>query len=391
MERFYFGNQIELLKNGDGYFPALLREITTARYSIHIETYIFELDDSGVPVAEALIAAAARGVQVHLLLDGFGARDFPTSWQARMLKAGIRLLFFRPEISRWALQRRRLRRLHRKIAVIDARVAFVGGINIIDDRNTPHQVPPRYDYAVRVQGPLLPAIQDAVRHMWWQVCWAQFKQPWLTVLSYPAESQVMGDMEAALVVRDNLRHRRAIEQCYLAAIQRAHHEILIANAYFLPGIAFRRALFAAAKRGVRVVVLLQGRVEYLLLHYATRTLYRSFLDNGIEIWEYRRSFMHAKVAVIDGVWATVGSSNIDPFSLLLAREANVVVRDSRFAAELRHDLFHSLAYASARVELDEVRRAPWWRRILPWLSYALVRSAMGIVGYGRQEYTASDE
>ncbi|WP_137937242.1 cardiolipin synthase ClsB [Chitinivorax sp. B] len=391
MERYYNGNRIELLKNGDGYFPVLLQEMAAARYSIHLETYIFELDDSGLPVAEALISAARRGVQVQLLLDGFGARDFPADWQARMLDAGIKLLFFRPELSRWALQRRRLRRLHRKIAVIDARVAFVGGINIIDDRNTPHQVPPRYDYAVRVQGPLLVSIHDAVRHMWWQVCWAQFKQPWLIVPSYPAETMIAGDMEAALVVRDNLRHRRAIEQSYLQAVQRARREIVIANAYFLPGIAFRRALFAAARRGVRVVVLLQGRVEYLLLHYATRTLYRSFLDNGIEIWEYRRSFMHAKVAVVDGVWATVGSSNIDPFSLLMAREANVVVRDSRFAAELRHDLMQSLAESSAQIELAVIRQVPWWRRILPWVSYALVRSAMGIAGYGRQEYTASDE
>ena len=140
------------------------------------------------------------------------------------------------------------------------------------------------------------------------------------------------------MIRDNLRYRRDIERAYLAAIRTAKREILIANAYFFPGVRFRRALIAAAQRGVRVTLLLQARVEYLLLHYASRALYGQLLAAGIEIQEYHRSFLHAKVAVVDDHWATVGSSNIDPYSLLMAREANVFVRDPHFADQLRVEL-----------------------------------------------------
>jgi cardiolipin synthase len=140
-------------------------------------------------------------------------------------------------------------------------------------------------------------------------------------------SGARGEQTAAFLVRDNILHRRDIEEAYLEAIAAAQQDILLANAYFLPGRRFRRALHDAVKRGVRVVILLQGRIEYRLLHYATQALYGRLLGAGIRIFEYRRSFLHAKVAVIDSHWATVGSSNIDPFSLLLAREANIVVKD----------------------------------------------------------------
>jgi cardiolipin synthase len=126
----------------------------------------------------------------------------------------------------------------------------------------------------------------------------------------------MGGMRAAFLVRDNIRHRRDIEDAYLQAIEQAQFEIILANAYFFPGLNFRHALVDAAGRGVRVVLLLQGKMDHRLLHYASHALYGSFLDAGIEIYEYHKSIMHAKVAVIDEHWATVGSSNLDPFSLL---------------------------------------------------------------------------
>ena len=145
------------------------------------------------------------------------------------------------------------------------------------------------------------------------------------------------------MIRDNLRNRREIEQAYLTAIHNARSEILIANAYFLPGVRFRRALVAAAQRGVQVTLLLQGRVEYVLLHYASRALYGQLLQAGVEIQEHHKSFLHAKVAVIDRRWATVGSSNIDPFSLLMSREANIVVRNVPFAEELRREVRRIIA------------------------------------------------
>lgn len=185
-----------------------------------------------------------------------------------------------------------------------------------------------------------------------------------------------GEQEAAFLVRDNIRHRRDIEKAYLAAIAGARESILIANAYFLPGHRFRRALRKAAERGVAVTILLQGRIEYRLLHYATQALYGQFLNSGIRLFEYRHSFLHAKVAVIDARWATVGSSNIDPFSLLLAKEANIVVRDEKFVAELRSSLEGALRDGAQELPLQTWRQLAWPLALLRWASYNLVRMAI---------------
>ena len=163
--------------------------------------------------------------------------------------------------------------------------------------------------------------------------------------------------------------------------QEAREEIIIANAYFFPG-ALPPCAARAARRGVRVMLLLQGRVEYVLLHYATRALYGSLLDAGVEIYEYHKSFLHAKVAVIDQRWATVGSSNIDPFSLMLAREANIVVDDAPFSQELRRSLHDHMQDGAMVVAKSAWHRQPLWRRALIWSAYGCARLLMGLVGYG---------
>lgn len=379
------GNRIILLRSGKEYFPALEAAIDTAQLEVWLESYIFEADDAGIRIAEALKRAARRGVAVHVLLDGFGSKDLPPATIREMLDAGVQVLMFRPEISRFNFRRHRLRRLHRKLAVIDARVAFVGGINIIDDYHTPNQTPPRFDYAVSVEGPLLARIYPVARRLWTLVAWARFKQRWTTARQARPSATPRGSQWAAFVIRDNLRHRRDIEQAYLNAIENAKKEIIIANAYFLPGVGFRHALIAAAVRGVRVVLLLQARVEYVLLHYASRALYGSFLDAGIEIYEYHKSFMHAKVAVVDRRWTTVGSSNIDPFSLLMAREANVVVEDKEFAGELHRSLTDAIESGTKRVLRERWEHEPWLFRTTIWMSYGLVRFLMGMAGYGTEE------
>jgi cardiolipin synthase len=183
-----------------------------------------------------------------------------------------------------------------------------------------------------------------------------------------------------LVLRDNLANRRAIERAYLRAIGRARREVLIANAYFVPGRRFRRALREAAGRGVRVRLLLQGRAEYALPHLATQALYDPLLAAGVEIVEYHRSFLHAKVAVIDD-WATVGSSNIDPFSLLLAREANVMVFDAGFAATLRERLLASMAEGGRPVVHDEHARRPWTHRLAGWFATRMLRLGVVVSGH----------
>lgn len=382
MSGYFEGNAIELLENGVEYFPALLAEIASARQEIFIETYIFLPDRTGRAVAAALLQAAARGVTVRVLVDGFGSRRFVAELMPELQAGGVSVQVYRREIRALSLRRHRLRRLHRKLAVIDGRVAFVGGINIVDDYEPDGPPYPRHDYAVRVEGPLLQSIHYAVRHLWRLVAWAGLRsrrlEPVLPMLARPAQA---GRIRAAFLIRDNLRHRRDIEQAYLEALTGARNEVIIACAYFFPGRRFRQALTDAARRGVRVTLLLQGLTDHPLLLHATRALYPHLMSCGIRLFEYRQSYLHAKVAVVNGVWATVGSSNIDPFSLLLAREANVLIDDARFAGQLRASLQRAMQVGAVELREEALRRLPLVRRMASWISLQCVRMAIGLAGY----------
>jgi cardiolipin synthase A/B len=388
---FLPGNQITLLNSGSDYFPALLSDIEAAETEIYLETYIYADDEIGHEVTGALCRAAARGLRVRILVDGFGGRNFAHDFMPRLVAAGALVMLYRPEIALFRLRRHRLRRLHRKLVVIDGRLAFVGGINVIDDNNAPPGMRPRFDYAVRLQGPVLRQVHHAARHMWEIVSWANFKRRFRLAGSTPTCSIPVGSQAAAFLIRDNIRHRNDILHAYIQAIDAARDEILIANAYFLPGVRFGRALSAAARRGVKITVLLQGKTDHPLLRYATQTLYATALTAGIRIFEYEKSFMHAKVAVIDGDWATVGSSNIDPFSLLLAKEANVVVRDPRFAGELHASLTRAIASGAREMTPQDLVDQPIHSRFLRWLSYAMVRALFGMTGYGAKHWQTEEQ
>ena len=375
-------NLITLLQNGEAYFPAIEAALDRAMHDIYLETYIFEDDTTGRRIAEALRRAALRGVKTHLLMDGFGSFGLPEAMVDSLEAAGVLVMKFRPKTSPWTLRRRRLRRLHRKIVVVDQTVAFVGGININDGLDFHGQPSTRYDYAVSVQGPLVKAIHDSARRVWSRVAWTRLRpgRVWDND-RYTPSTEPAGLMQAAFLVRNNIRHRRDIEAAYLRAIEQAQCEIILANAYFLPGLNFRHALVDAAGRGVRVVLLLQGKMDHPLLHYASHALYGSFLDAGIEIYKYHKSLLHAKVAVIDGHWATVGSSNLDPFSLLLALEANVVVDDESFAIKLKNSLEEAIKMGARRIGENSWRAQSIKLRLVSWLSYGVVRFMIGIAGY----------
>lgn len=378
------GNRLTLLESGRQYFPALESACDEAQREIHLETYLFEHDVAGQRIARSLMRAASRGVAVHVLVDGYGSKKLPHSFLEELKAAGVRLMVYRPDIAPWTFQRQRLRRMHRKLAVIDARVAFVGGINVIDDMHTPRHTPPRVDYAVQVEGPLLESIHAAAKRLWAIVQLTQFGAGWPDLEGgVEPDTARRGTQRAAFLVRDNLWHRTDIEEAYLEAIAKARSEILIASSYFFPGLTFRRALTDAAARGVRVILLLQGRVEYRLLHYASRALYGTLLDAGIEIHEYHKSFLHAKVAVIDRTWATVGSSNIDPFSLLLAREANVAVEDERFAGEMRTSLEAAMDGGARQVAAESWHKRPLPTRLAHWACYGFARLLIGLSAYGQ--------
>ncbi|HTJ97461.1 MAG TPA: cardiolipin synthase ClsB [Rhodocyclaceae bacterium] len=377
---FSQGNAITLLTGGHEFFPALLTALEQAQSSIWLETYIYDNDPIGRDVAAALSRAAKRGVAVHVVVDGFGSPGFMADFGNALRNDGAEVLVFRPELARFRLRRYRLRRLHRKLACIDGGVGFVGGININDEVDSPDHMAPRHDYAVRVEGPLVDDIQQAMCRIWSLLRWVNLGRRYKSPVAGPVIPRAHGEVEAAFLVRDSFRHRRDIENAYLGAIATAKQEIIIANAYFLPGRRFRQALIGAAKRGVKVTVLSQGKVEYHLQHFASRAIYAQLLEAGIRVFEYLPGFLHAKVAVVDQHWATVGSSNIDPFSLLLAREANVIIRNKDFAMQLRSRLQAAMQDGSDEV-LDWVHQA-WYQRALSWLAYGVTRMLVGLIGYG---------
>ncbi|MDR2259949.1 MAG: cardiolipin synthase ClsB [Azoarcus sp.] len=375
------GNAIGLLESGQAYFPALEAAIDGAWREVLLQTYIFAPDATGRRIAAALMRAAARGVVARVLVDGFGSRAFVRDLMADMIAAGVEVLVFRRELRVLPI-RRRLRRMHCKVAVVDGRVAFVGGINIVDDFDAEAPAHPRHDYVVRIEGALLGPILAASWRLWRLTSWVSLRRRVRGTYRVEAPARAADGMRAIFLVRDNLRHRNDIENAYLEAIARARDEIVLANAYFFPGRRFRHALLAAAGRGVKVTLLLQGVADHPLMQYATRALYPIFLERGIRLFEYRRSLLHAKVAVVDHHWATVGSSNIDPFSLLLAREANVAIDDTGFAAELESRLRAAIREGALELRREDWRRLSRLRRLLCWLTYQAVRLATGIVGQG---------
>ena len=396
------GHQLRLIEGGDAYFRRLIAAVEQARSQVQLETYIFNFHGDAVAVAEALERAAHRGVRVWLVVDGVGTGHLPKEWQRRFQEAGVEWRVYSPLGALGLLFPRRWRRLHRKLCVVDGRLAFCGGINILDDWYDPRHgtLPhPRLDFAVQAQGALVQQVQETMTQLWWRLqavrhvhqhhfpeAFSSFRAaglhlPW----SQDGEGEGLRVARAGLLLRDNVLHRKQIERAYLRAIAAARHEIVIANAYFLPGRRLRKALVLAAQRGVRVRLLLQGRYDYFMQYHAVRPVYGTFLAAGIEIHEYTASFLHAKVAVVDPhhdrPWATVGSSNLDPLSLLLAREANVVVVDQAFARQLHERLQQVIAEHSVPVSSTSVMQRSWHQRWRDRLAFALMRLILLLTGF----------
>lgn len=392
------GNRVELLHNGEGFFPALCAAIAAARRSIHLETYIFNLDRTGLLILDHLKLACERGVKLRVVVDGFGSQKHAAEIVERVTAMGGQCRVYRPEpaglrVVRFSL--RRLRRLHRKVAVVDDEIAFVGGINVLDDYvDVPDDgegARPRFDFAVRLQGPIVNEIARAQRGLWLRMAWRRrddwaafykrFTQwtRWREVRQKRVSPYFSPGHRAALLLRDNVRYRQTIENVYLATLRHARHDVLIANAYFFPGRRLRKALEEAAGRGVKVRLLLQGRSEYPMQYRACRYMYCKLLDDGIEIYEYMASYLHAKVAVIDQC-AMVGSSNLDPFSLLLAREANVYVQDAEFADELKAPLETAMEKDAERVTAEHLQRRTRLGRLVDAFAYLMLRAGVALTG-----------
>ena len=404
------GNRVRLLQGGDELFPAMHEAIATARQEIWLATYIFHDDETALAMMDALAAASQRGVHVHVVVDGFGSKaTLETLRQRLAVGGGVALAVFRPLRGWWTFfQPGQLRRLHQKLCVVDGMVAFVGGINVIDDRlDVRHGRTelPRLDFAVQLQGPIVAPVEQSVRALWTRawlghdfrdelVALARSNEPLsrlralLRQLRMPRrkglqpEWTALEPVRAAFVLRDNLRQRRTIERSYIMALRSARERIDIVASYFYPGHAFRVALRQAARRGVRVRLLLQGKLDYRIAGMAARALYDELLGHGVRIYEYTPAYLHAKVALVDDEWATVGSSNIDPLSLVLNLEANVLVMDRSFNRELAQRFDVAVA-ASREIDPSTMRQqgllGAGRRALVAWVAYVYMRLA-GVTG-----------
>lgn len=382
---FSANNHITLLHSGSAFFPALIAAIDVARFEIYLETYIFAADDTALQVQQALQRAAKRGVAVRVITDWLGT--------GRMRSHTLNQEFQATTVMHRAFNpwfRRGVARLHRKMCVVDGQTGFIGGLNIIDDMvsDDDEHLPlpaPRWDFAVCVSGPLV-----SVMHVELEAQWArlgemrllarlqQFKRTRLTV-----SGTSQGPALAGLVLRDNLRNRRTIQRAYLQALGRARQNALLTSPYFAPGRKLRCALEEAARRGVNVTLLL-GVGHYRLQDAVSRSYYPKLLAAGVKIVEYRKTALHAKVAVIDDNWSTVGSSNFDGLSLLINQEANVVIKDAEFSRMLRQQIEMGIADGLA-VTSTAFANPPWYARVWYGAAFFLYRFLMRIITVDSRE------
>ena len=373
-------NEVQLLINGEEYYPSAFEAIRQAREEVLLETFIIYEDKVGLELQQVLIDAARRGVRVKVLVDGYGTAELSREYLQALFDAGVDLQAFDPSPMVMGVRTNLFRRLHRKILVVDGSLGFVGGINYCADHLGDFGEQAKQDYAVQVRGPIVDDLRQATlklmesrtrlggnhRRRWWQR--AAALQP---------------DSEQArmrLFIRDNNEHPTDIEQQYLRAIVSAHERIVIANAYFFPGYRLLRALRNAARRGVDVTLVLQGMPDMPWVRLCSRLLYNYLLRDGVKIHEYCERPLHGKVALVDRHWSTVGSSNLDPLSLSLNLEANLVIRDEAFNQRLYEHLDELMQKRCKKVTLQRVLRGYWWRAPLIFLTFHFTRYFPALMG-----------
>ena len=369
------GNAIHLLENGEEFFPRVFERIAGAKREVVLETFILFEDKVGLQLHEALAAAARRGVQVDVTVDGFGSPDLSSQFISSLTEAGVRMHVFDPGKRLFGARLNLLRRMHRKIVVVDAEVAFVGGINYSADHMGDFGPEAKQDYSVEIRGPLVAeihrfthgALANGMRFQRQRQWWRSRKQLRTTPEALPAA----GEAECIFVTRDNGDHQNDIERHYRIAIRAARKRVIIANAYFFPGYRLIKEMRKAARRGVEINLILQGMPDMQIVRTAASMLYHHLVKGGVKVYEYTDRPLHGKVAVADDEWATVGSSNLDPLSLSLNLEANVVIRDRGFNRELSTRLEHMIEHSCTRIEHQGDLSA--WQLLRSYLAFHLIR------------------
>jgi len=374
------GNQVELLENGEAYFPKVFEVLRQAQREILLETFILFEDKVGLELQGVLIEAARRGVKVVVSLDGFGCGELQPAFLGELADAGVTVQMFDPASKTLGIRTNWFRRLHRKIVVVDANVAFIGGINFSADHLGDFGPEAKQDYAVQVTGPAVAdlhhfALAQSGRQVRMRRGWRRRQQP---PSAWPGDQ---GEGLVRLIYRDNLQHRDDIEEAYIHALGKAQTRVVIANAYFFPGYRLLRAIRNAARRGVQVQLIMQGQPDVLLAKLAARMLYDYLLKDGVVIHEYCQRPLHGKVALVDEEWSTVGSSNLDPLSLSLNLEANVLIHDRRFNQQL-YERLQTLAKDHCQTMPENRKPRLWlWRLTVGFLVFHVMRHFPALTGW----------
>jgi cardiolipin synthase A/B len=365
------GNRLRLLVNGEEFFPAVFDAIRKAQHEVLIETFILFEDKVGNELRDVLVDAGRRGVEVHLLVDGFGSSDLSPAYVEALTTAGVHLRIFGPQRRFLGMRLNLLRRMHRKITVVDGIVAFVGGINFSADHLGDFGPEAKQDYSVEVEGPVVEDI-----HRFARAAIDPTRGRWFHRRAHPAAApppRAVGSAAAIFVTRDNHDHRNDIERHYRVVLRAARRHVIIANAYFFPGYRLLREMRRAARRGVEVHLILQGEADMAIVKTAAGLLYEHLLRGGVHVHEYCKRPLHGKVAVVDEEWSTIGSSNLDPLSLSLNLEANLSIRDREFNRVLTENLECLMRNDCRQIEAVDVTAPRWWVTVRSFFVFHVLR------------------
>ena len=367
VQRMWPGNQVTLLRRGEETFPAMLAAIAGARRQVLLETYILEDDRTGNRFAEALRERARAGVDVRLLFDGIGGMGLSGAWIDALRRDGVRVLEYHP-IAPWRSRWNLTNRDHRKILVVDDEVAFTGGLNISDDYAAVADGGKGWhDLHCALRGPIVLELSRLFRRTWLRHDGSPYPAP--PRASTRVARGAAGEGAWARVLENSLRRRRrVIRRAYANAIDGARRRVLLENAYFLPEGVIRRALARAVRRGVEVHVIVPGQSDVKAVELAGLYVFRRLTRMGVQIHRHRGAMMHAKAAVIDGVWSTIGSYNFDARSLFYNLEVVAEIADPAFGAVMSAQLEADLRDCDPFDEHDWTR-LPWWKKALAWLAF----------------------
>jgi cardiolipin synthase len=361
------GNKVEILLNGDEIFPAMLKAIRSARRSITYAQYLYQDGAIAYELAEAFADRCRAGVQVKLLIDSHGGSKIPEDIPQLLTEAGCELEWFRrirlfQFITPWELLRYNYRN-HRRILIIDGKVGFTGGHGVSeawmgDGRTEDHW----RDTDVRIEGPIVQQLQAAFVESWRETTGEV-----LGGADYFPTLEPRGKTYAQIVKSSPFGGSFESYMLFLLSITSARKTIHISNPYFLPDERMQEALLQAVKRGVRVVALLPGKIDHKLVYWASRRGFEPLLLGGIEIYEYEAALMHAKTMIVDGIWATVGSTNLDNRSFALNEEINLIVYDRAIAGALEKAFYEDLKY-SKKLTHEAWKARPWREKFLEFFT-----------------------